>query len=289
VRRFVALSLVVSAVIGCAPYPEGRRIRSVDFGEFVAYRPLTRDDFRSEVATGFTVPDEEKIQAAICLDVLVRPNDVVTRAGNGGYVATLDEPIFFAVMSRTCSFWSPDESLPDEHVLEHEQIHFAIAELQARRLNVGASDFVRQIYTEGAELGSVSQRAQGELRAILDAAKKAASDRSRVFDLEVRRDRVRQRAWLHKLTADLEATQAYARGPQTAALSAIALEPAPAPPPAVAPAALPPVATPAAPPKDTAPVAPLLPAPSAAPPATVAPAPTVVPARPPTSTGAFPD
>ena len=40
---------------------------------------------------------------------------------------------FRAQMDRKCSWWNPkDLGFPQEYILEHEQIHFALCELGAR-------------------------------------------------------------------------------------------------------------------------------------------------------------
>jgi hypothetical protein len=157
-------------------------------------------------------------------------------------------------MSRQCSWWGSEDELPEEQILEHQQIHFAIDEIEARRLNARAGDI-----------------GKGGLPAMLEAAQKASLERSTVFDYQVARDRVRQRQWLHKITAELEATRAYARGPQMSAPSARV--PAPPPPaPTLAPVVPPPAAAPVA--------SPPAPIPTSKPPAATAPS---------TSTGAFPD
>jgi hypothetical protein len=255
--------LALGALVDCAPMPLPRMGRPVfsETPELIPYRPLTRDDFKARVASGFTRAEEEQIQAMTCTQIIVRPRDVVTRAihsasGAKSYLARLDDPLFFAAMNRTCSWWRPDGVLPDEQVLEHEQIHFAIEELQARRLNARALDIARRIETQGSNLGSVSQRAQGELRSILEEAAKASLERSTVFDLQSR-DRVRQRQWFHKVMAELEATRTYARGPQTsfvAELDPLPSAPVPVPSAPPAPAVSPePAASAPPPPKVLAP------------------------------------
>jgi hypothetical protein len=246
-RRLTAISVAALGVLaGCEPRGRAEAMvpASFDMNEVVPYRPLARDDFRGSAFLARPQPEEERVPSAVCTKIVVRPGDVSTRPEGGGYVATLDAPSFFAVMGRTCSWWSlPNEGLSDEHVLEHGQIHFAIAELEARRLNARTEDIVRQVHARGANPESVTQRAQAALRAVLERAEKASRDRSTVFDHQVARDRVRQRAWLHKVTAELEVTRAYARGPQALSSARAVAAPAPA---TSAPLAAPPSA-PAAP------------------------------------------
>ena len=242
---------VSGALHGCEPHREPGAGHSVPFEgtELVEYRTLERDDFRGSMATGLPLSEAEKIRAVTCTKIVAH-HDAVTGAAEGHV------PMFFAVMSRQCSWWSTEDELPEEHILEHQQIHFAIDELEARRLNARAD-----------------HSASSELPALLEAAQKASLERSTVFDYQVVRDRVRQRQWLHKINAELEATRAYARGPQTAVSAAPVPPPAPAPPsPAPVSAPVPPPLAPAEPPPT--------PIPPPKPPAASAPS---------TSTGAFPD
>jgi len=196
------LVAVSGALGGCEPRRAPRSNGSARFDgtELVAYRALERADFRGSMATGFPANEAEKIRAVTCAKIVT-----LNGAADG------EAPIFFSVMSRQCSWWNSAEDLPEEHVLEHQQLHFAIDELEARRLNARADD-----------IGS------SDLRAILEAAQKASRERSTLFDYQVVRDRVRQRQWFHKITAELEATRAYARGPQ-ATVSFAPVPPPPAP------------------------------------------------------------
>jgi hypothetical protein len=245
------LVAVSGALDGCEPRREPSAGRSVRFDgtELVPYRTLERDDFRGSMATGFPLSEAEKIRAVTCTRIVAH-HDAVTGAADGSV------PNFYAVMSRQCSWWNSEEDLPLEQILEHQQIHFAIHELEARRLN-----------------GRAGRIASSELPGILEGAQNASLERSTVFDYQVVRDRVRQRQWFHKIGAELEATRAYARGPQTTVSAAPLPPPAPAPPPpAAAPAPVPPPPAPVQPPSTPAPI----PKPPAGP-------------APSTSTGAFPD
>jgi hypothetical protein len=255
----------LGALVCCMPQPLPRRIRPVfhESPELIPYRALERDDFKGSRVTGFSRAEENQLQAMTCTQIIVRPRNVVTRgirSANGAmqYVSSLDDPLFFAAMNRTCSWWRPDGVLSEARVLEHEQIHFAIEELEARRLNSRAGDIAQRIQTRGNDLGEVSQRAQSELRSVLDSAQDASMQRSTLFDIQAR-DPVVQRRWFQKVSAELEATRAYARGPQTsfdAESSSVppATETAPIPPPSPAHAPSSPAAPPApAPPSSSSP------------------------------------
>jgi hypothetical protein len=251
--------------------------------ELVAYRPLTRDDFRSPVAAGFSTIEERQIGATTCATIIARPDDVVTRSeGTTRYVATLDDPIFFAVFSRKCSWWNPEQTHAESDVLEHEQIHFAVSELEARRLNGRAEHIAERVRTAGSDPRAVHFRAASELHAVLTAASEAVNGRnelfhSQIYSADAVTRRVTQRRWFQKVTAELEATEVLARGPQTSVRLAADGE-SRVPPPA-------PIAT-AAP----SPTASHAPPPAAPPPVPTVIAPTAPATNPEvTSTGSFPD
>jgi hypothetical protein len=206
----------------------------------VPYRPLKREDFRG--SRGYPVPaNEEAVPSTVCTKIVARPGHAIARSAGGAYVASLEAPSFYAVMGRTCSRWLAGGDLSEEHVLEHGQIHFAITELEARRLNARAEDIVRQIHSAGTDPTNAAERANETLQQVVERAEKAARDRGMVFDQQVKRDRARQRAWFHKITNELDVTMPYARPPQTPPAAASAIPP-------VAASAIPPVAASVTPP-----------------------------------------
>ncbi len=268
--------------------------RSFQPSELIAYRALTREDFQAEMAVGFSVTEEEHVGATFCAKITVRPEEVVTRAepgASGAYVSTLDAPIFFSVFDRKCSWWNPKSERPEVDVLEHEQIHFAIAELEARRLNGRVDDIVQRVRSTGTSPEGSRRRAISEIQAILETAQEASLGRHTLFDDQVFRTQlVGQRRWFHKIAAELEATQILARGPQLSIPTQAVAETIPPPSAPVqgvleAPPAAPPSAPPVAAPEPMSPPTPT--PPPSAPPMP----PTVTPARveSPSSTGAFPD
>ncbi len=297
---------------GCAPQAEPKTLAapSPDVFEIIAYRTLTRDDFRGPVADR-RLTEASHASLPKCTSIAVAPREVVTRteATSAGtlYVATLDDPMFYSTFNRGCSWPSPDETHPDADVLEHEQIHFAIAEVEARRMNGRVEAIVARIRSAGTDRDGVTRRAALELQAILKEAEEACVGRDILFDDQVRGDdRVRQRQWFQKISAELHATDMLARGPQTMLPVAVASAPEPVsvPPPAAAPPrkALTPTSAPLAPqlapqtapapPAATAPVplpapVPVAPAPAPQTPAPSAPSPPSSPSSP--SSGAFPD
>lgn len=140
VRQFLAFgSAVVLVLAGCAsrqaPPPE-----DWTSGNVVGYRLLTKDDFQAPRSS--SVWGNVAHGAEICAHIV--PTGDRERAG-----------AFRAVMKPDCSFWNetvgPLGTLgglagvsvvpgvpthqPEWYILQHEQIHFAIMEVGARRLS----------------------------------------------------------------------------------------------------------------------------------------------------------
>jgi hypothetical protein len=127
---------------------------------------------------------------------------------------------FMALMDRHCSWWNEKAAARQPgYVLQHEQIHFALYELGARKLNASVDAIKREMSSEGASQQEVQQHAQQALNDALQKATDELLERNRDFDqdtsLGFRPDR--QRAWLRKVTAELAETQAFASPPYTPA------------------------------------------------------------------------
>jgi hypothetical protein len=303
--------VVAWALVACASGPRQPAAgeRSVAT-ELVFYRALSRADFRAEAAVGDAVTEAERVGATTCADISMRPDAFTVRpersvTGETLHVVSLDAPIFFAVFRPACSWWDPDGVLPEQDVLEHEQIHFALVELEARRMNGRVEQIAERVAASGIDLEATRRVALERLRAILEEARRTASGRAELFDAQVYpHDRVRVRQWFLKISSELETTDRFARGPQTVAPAAVASAAVSLPPTPSAVNAATNSPSPSSPPLPSSPPVNHSPAvtppsiPVAAPgsartPAPAAPAPPpTVPARGPTvpaSTGAFPD
>ena len=100
-------------------------------------------------------------------------------------------------------------------MLEHEQIHFALYELGARKLNASAEAIRLSMTTQGSSQREVETRARQVLNDALARATEELIDRNRDFDqdtsLGYRPDR--QRQWLKQVSSELEETKAFAHRP----------------------------------------------------------------------------
>jgi len=215
-------------LVGCGGLPEyaapkGGVVEAseLDSSDLIGYRPLTRADFR-----GTRVPPEfagvaDRVGAATCGQVRTTPDtSFLVRwrkdapGGEEHHWVEVEKLGFIARMDRRCSWWNDKVAAKaPAYVLEHEQIHFALYELGARKLNASASTIRRAMINEGSSQREVEEHARRALNAALTEATEELIDRNRDFDrdtsLGYRPDR--QRAWLQRVTAELAETRALAR------------------------------------------------------------------------------
>jgi len=133
------------------------------------YRDLTVEDFKAKSLSPEYQQYQNDINARSCLTV--RPSDK-TRATITAvhyheqtfYVGTLMNIEFEAFFIPSCSWWNPDTS-PEKrsYVLQHEQIHFALSELTARKVT-HELQIKMQEYTA---LGGTPSEVKLELKTVL--------------------------------------------------------------------------------------------------------------------------
>ena len=221
-RCFFALLL-----FGCSSLPEyaapkGGVVEAgkLDSTDVITYRQVTRSDFRGTQAPPEFAAVADRVGAATCGQV--RTTDDTTFLINWRqesptsarrYSVEVKKLGFMALMDRRCSWWNERlAARAPAYVLEHEQIHFALYELGARKLNASVEGLKREMMGNGDSQEAVQAHAQKALNEALRKATEELLERNRDFDedtsLGYRPDR--QRAWLNKVTTELAQTQAFA-------------------------------------------------------------------------------
>ncbi len=219
--RFFSVVFICSLlVVSCAPLPEYARPKFYSHSDIVTdtdhsgfgYRLLAIDDFQAEMLPPDVQQYHESINARSCLTI--RPsNNTSARIGEVSYygspiwVGQFRHISFEALFIPSCSWWNEKVSQKKiDYVLQHEQIHFAIAELSARRatteLGMKMKDYtaVGGTHTEVAEelnrvlLDSVHQLLESDL----EIHTEFDEDTSMFFDQD------RQTSWYEKLAPLLE-------------------------------------------------------------------------------------
>jgi len=229
ITRSFQLGLVL---LGCSRLPDSAAPKgglvepgSVDLSDAIPYRTLTRADFKGTKAPAPFAAVADRVGAATCGNVLTTPDTQLAIVGEGvqgsemRYRVSVKQLRFQALMDRSCSWWNEGvAAFAPEYVLEHEQIHFALYELGARRLNASASDIARKMQNEGSSKADLQREAEETLReAVLDEVETILAE-NRAFDEDTSLGYKpeRQKVWLRKVISQLSATKRWARLPREA-------------------------------------------------------------------------
>ena len=200
----------------------------------IPYRALTRDDFRAAKRPDEVAATHGRLGALTCVDLTTHPdlfiratsegNDaqlgrVRARVHNLAFTASMGNDAqlgrvrarvhnlaFTASMDRDCSWWNPQHvGLPHEYIREHEQIHFALFEIAARRLNQQAARIQERVEavarTQDEAIDEVQRRLDAELRAAFEQVKLRSDDLDRQTSFAYRR--ARQRWWYRQVDEEL--------------------------------------------------------------------------------------
>jgi predicted secreted Zn-dependent protease len=214
-------------LFGCSTLPEYAAPKGgvVDAGQLdstdvISYRLLTRADFRGTQAPPQFAAVAERVGAATCGQVRTTADTTFlinwrkeTPSSEKHHWVEVKKLGFMALMDRRCSWWNEKlAARAPGYVLQHEQIHFALYELGARKLNASVDALTREMVSEGKSQQEVQEHAQRALNEALSRATEELLERNRDFDqdtsLGYRPDR--QRSWLEKVNEELAATRAYA-------------------------------------------------------------------------------
>ncbi len=188
----------------------------VDRSDTIAYRALTREDFRAEAPPPHLAEHANKLGALTCANVVTTPDtgyqvqEVRDEQGQSTYSGRLTKLAFVAEMDRKCSWWNPEQkSTSDEYVLQHEQIHFALAELAARRQNEKAVQLVAHFEIKAASAEEAKAQIEHEVTEMVEEAMEELLDENEDFDEEtsVKHDPVRQQVWFDRVSRELSETQ----------------------------------------------------------------------------------
>ncbi|HSR11384.1 MAG TPA: hypothetical protein VLS90_08040 [Thermodesulfobacteriota bacterium] len=152
-----AFALLLAIVAACAQLPEYARPRTItsnDAEKLIAtgftYRQLTPRDFQAPSYPGEVPQHGENIRAQSTVTIRITGDSkfriTAHRVGERvQYVGGIDRLAFEAVMIPGKSWWNPKvEPARAGYVLQHEQIHFAITELGARKLTSDAREWTKK-------------------------------------------------------------------------------------------------------------------------------------------------
>lgn len=204
--------------VGCAQLPEYARPRfhTPDNGSTVSregfgYRRLTVEDFSAESLPPEYSPYNHHINAHSCISI--RPSREskarITQGIYGNqsfYVGSIPEVTFEAVFVPACSWWNPEVNGNQQaYVLQHEQIHFALAELAARQLTRDAREEMKDYLAISNSYKEVQEELKTKLKNMAHAAMESSFTEHTDFDEDtsMRHDPHAQRWWLEEVEARL--------------------------------------------------------------------------------------
>ncbi len=212
--RHALAAIFLTALASCSSVPdyahptgEVMQPDSYSANDVIPYRELTRADFRAASPPKNVAQHASKLGAYTCALIVpasFRARSAIARdPASGGYIARIPGAQFRAEMDRECSWWNP-KSLPagKEYILQHEQIHFAIVELHARRMEADVAKL--------RGTGSSPQAAAEDMQRALDSAFQEAMERvleqSTRFDEQTSytHDPSRQARWADEIFAQLQ-------------------------------------------------------------------------------------
>lgn len=220
--RLAWFALVVATLLSCSTLPEHAAPKgtvvdaeSVDRSDVISYRTLTRADFKSETLPPHLTNYSERVGALTCCHIYTMPSaQFVTRRLHSEdqppkYEATLGQLQFGAQMDRRCSWWNPKEvGFPQDYILEHEQIHFALCELEARRLNASIVEIEAKLSATASSPTAAGELVQEEISEYLRDRMRTILSRSRDFDEDTSmgHEPDAQKEWWARVHAELAAT-----------------------------------------------------------------------------------
>ena len=189
--------------------PTGRTVdpNSLADGDRIAYRELTPKDFLATAPPPEMKKYAERMGAVTCAHVFTEPDpQYYIEQTAEGFHGAYNRLNFVARMDRSCSWWNPKKShVPEQYILQHEQIHFALAESAARRLNVRAQEIVAELHPSGKTQNSVEKVLTGTVEEMMEKAMKDLMDRNLKFDQDTSNTYApeKQQEWFETVMSEL--------------------------------------------------------------------------------------
>lgn len=185
-------------------------------GDLIPYRNLARSDFRGKDVPEAFRAVKDRVGAATCARIVSDPParmELTTTTEPNGDVSVAGRILsvsYRALMDRGCSWWNDQlQGLDPAYVLEHEQIHFALFEIEARHLDRRAKALAEDETFEGDSAESVKANIEGALQELLDDTNDTLLERNRDFDEDTSLgyEPKRQREWFDKVSSELSETE----------------------------------------------------------------------------------
>ena len=219
--RFIKSILLMQVFLlwsGCVQLPEYARphLREIDPKQEVlkkgfTYRQLTVDDFQALELPANIEPHAKNIAAHACCRIRAAKDSkfTITRGYLNQqiyYFGTIKYIVFESVMIPACSWLNPrvsDEKL--EYVIEHEQIHFALMEIAARKLTREVRKETKNFIAIQSTYEDTQEEISAKIRDMVRTANQAVLKEHTSFDEDTSLyfDPEAQRRWLDRVEEQL--------------------------------------------------------------------------------------
>lgn len=218
-----AIAALVAALAAAPPAsawePVGRLVdpegaRDMDA---IPYRALVREDFRAGAPPPEVQDHARQLGAVTCAYLVpaaplrAAAHPVAQDGDRVRYRGELSALSFRAVMDRGCSWWRGGP-VPDGYILEHEQVHFALTEIAARRLNARGAKLAQRFRAEADTPDLVVAAARAYVEDVVREAMEELLARNARFDRDtsLRHQPDVQARWRERVEAELGETRSFA-------------------------------------------------------------------------------
>ena len=192
---YAVLSLSLTLITACAQLPDYAKPRRIQIDGIphlnptgFTYRQLTPGDFRATSLPENLSTHGERInaQSAIQIRLTADSSFSITRwpfFDQINYTGNITHLAFEAVMIPDNSWWSPKTKAEmTVYVLQHEQIHFALTELAARKLTIDAQKWASNLLVIRPTPQQVHSEVAQQIKDMINSAMEANQKRHEEFD-----------------------------------------------------------------------------------------------------------
>jgi hypothetical protein len=225
--RYALLSMSLTSLIACAQLPEYAKPRTIQIDEIhkiiptgFTYRQLTPEDFRAT-----SLPENRSVhgkninaQSVTTIRITADSNLSITRGSfldQINYYGSINHLAFEAVMIPDDSWWNPKiEAAMTGYVLQHEQIHFALTELAARKLTRDARKWASNLSVIKQSPQEVYSEIVQQIKGMINSAMEANQKRHLKFDEDTSLfyNPSWQAWWLEMVEKELKQTESSIHG-----------------------------------------------------------------------------
>lgn len=194
--------------------PQSLTVSSAELSshDLIAYRELSIDDFLATTPPPVVARHPSRFWAYSCLQLRPRADAplTITLLDDGSaaprYSATPKDLHYLAYFDRDCSWWNHAVTQPLTYILQHEQIHFLITELEARRLNRRVAEIASATTSVAATPQAAAAATRLQLRQVMQAAVREVDLQHLAFDKDASNGEHAelQQRWWRRLSVELE-------------------------------------------------------------------------------------